>query len=199
MRLLIDHAPSGPFQAIDRAVWLTAALTGLRKGELVALRWRDIDWAARRIRVRQNYVRGQFGTPKSRRSTRSVPMADQVGGVLDQLSKVSHFAAPDDLVFAHPVTGQPLAKANMSRRLRKALEAAGLEPHRFHDLRHTFGTRMAAVGTPLRTLQEWMGHRDIATTQRYADYMPGEGEADLVATAFSNRGCNTVATLGGLS
>lgn len=55
----------------------------------------------------------------------------------------------------------------------------------FHDLRHTFGTRMAAVGVPMRTLQEWMGHRDIATTQRYADYAPGTHEAELVAAAFA--------------
>lgn len=196
VRLLIEHAPAGIFQALDRVAWLTAAMTGLRKGELVALRWRDIDWTASRIRVRQNYVRGQFGSPKSRRSTRSVSMADEVGGELDRLSKASRFTGSDDLVFAHPMTGGPLAKANMSRRFAKALKVAGLEPHRFHDLRHTFGTRMAAVGTPLRTLQEWTGHRDIATTQRYADYMPGTGEADLIAAAFApdDRGDN-VATI----
>jgi integrase len=105
VRLAIDHAPAGVFQALDRAMWLTAAMTGLRKGELVALRWRDVDWAASRIRVRQNYVRGEFGSPKSRRSTRSVPMADAVGGELDRLSKASRFTTPDDLVFAHPATG----------------------------------------------------------------------------------------------
>ncbi len=43
---------------------------------------------------------------------------------------------------------------------------------RFHDLRHTFGTRMAAAGVPMRTLQEWMGHRDFKTTMIYADYAP---------------------------
>jgi integrase len=43
---------------------------------------------------------------------------------------------------------------------------------RFHDLRHTFGTRMAAAGVPMRTLQEWMGHRDLKTTLIYADYAP---------------------------
>jgi integrase len=195
VQLLIDHAPAGLFQTLDRAAWLTAAMTGLRKGEIVALRWRDIDWGASRVRVRQNYVRGQFGTPKSRRSTRSVPMADQVGGELDRLSKTSRFTGPDDLVFAHPVTGGTLAKANMSRRFQKALKAAELEQHRFHDLRHTFGTRMAAVGTPLRTLQEWMGHRDIATTQRYADYCPGSGEADLIAKAFTTERGDIVATI----
>ena len=59
--------------------------------------------------------------------------------------------------------------------MRKALKAAKLdESHRFHDLRHTFGTRMAAAGVPMRTLQEWMGHRDLATTQLYADYAPSD-------------------------
>jgi integrase len=196
VRLLIDHAPRGMFREIDRAMWLTAAMTGLRKGELVALRWRDIDWTASRIRVRQNFVRGEFGSPKSKRSTRSVPMADDVGGVLDRLSQGSRHTAPDDLVFAHPATGGPLTKANITRRLRTALRAAGLdEAHVFHDLRHTFGTRVAAVGTPMRTLQEWMGHRDIGTTQRYADYAPSGGEAGLIAAAFARpgrRGTNEV-------
>ena len=70
--------------------------------------------------------------------------------------------------------------------MRKALEAAGLDTtHVFHDLRHTFGTRMAAEGVPMRTLQEWMGHRDIATTQRYADYAPRHDERRLVQAAFA--------------
>jgi integrase len=175
----------GIFTAIDRALILTAAMTGLRKGELLALRWRDVDWAAARIRVRQNWVRGEFGTPKSKRSTRSVPMADEVGGELERLFKRSRFQADGDLVFAHPAGGGPLPKANVTRRFRKALKTAGLDDsHRFHDLRHTFGTRMAAAGVPMRTLQEWMGHRDLATTQIYADYSPSGAEGELIARAF---------------
>jgi integrase len=161
-------------------------MTGLRHGELIALRWRDVDWAAMRLRVRQNHVLGEFGTPKSKRSTRSVPMAAEVGGELDRLAK-RHCAEPppDALVFADRHTGGPLSKAANNRRFRKALKGAHLdETHRIHDLRHTFGTRMAAVGTPMRTLQEWMGHRDIATTQRYADYAPSAREAQLVEAAF---------------
>jgi integrase len=86
--------------ARDRQAWLTAAMTELHKGELVARRWRDIDWVASRIRVRHNY-RDEFGSPKSKRSTRSVPMADAAGGEFDRLSKTSRYAGPDDLVFAH--------------------------------------------------------------------------------------------------
>jgi integrase len=182
---LVANARPGTFCAIDRALYLTAAMTGLRKGELIALRWRDVDWAAGRIRVRQNYVRGEFGTPKSKRSTRSVPMADEVGGELERLFQRSRWQGDGDLVFAHPASGEPLPKANVTRRMRAALRAAGLdESHRFHDLRHTFGTRMAAAGAPMRTVQEWLGHRDLATTQRYADYAPSSGEAAMVAAAF---------------
>ena len=114
-------------------------------------------------------------------------MADEVAGELERLFQRSRWQGDDELVFAHPQTGGPLTKANITRRMRAALKAAGLDTsHRFHDLRHTFGTRMAAVGTPLRTLQEWLGHRDLATTQRYADYAPSSGEADLVAVAFGS-------------
>ncbi len=182
---LARAAVAGSYQAIDRAFYITAAMTGLRHGELIALRWRDVDRSVMRVRVRQNYVLGEYGTPKSRRSTRSVPMAAEVGGELDRLFEVSSRRAEDDLVFADPHPGEPLSKAANNRRFRKALTAARLdESHRIHDLRHTFGTRMAAVGTPMRTLQEWMGHRDIATTQRYADYAPSTREAELIAAAF---------------
>jgi integrase len=74
----------------------------------------------------------------------------------------------------------------VTRRMRAALRAAGLDSsHRFHDLRHTFGTRMAAAGVSVRTLMEWMGHRDLQTTLLYADFAPGDYEARLVAGAFT--------------
>lgn len=192
---LATNAAPGPYEAIDRALYLTAAMTGLRQGELVALRWRDVDWIAGRVRVRQNYVLGEFGTPKSRRSTRSVPMADAVAGELDRLHQARGEPDDDALVFADPHTAGPMNNAAILRRYRKALRAARLDPsHRFHDLRHTFGTRMAAAGVPMRTLQEWMGHRDISTTQRYADYAPSAQEAALVAAAFGrgNNGGNNL-------
>jgi integrase len=187
VQALADAAVEGTYQRIDRALYLTAAMTGLRQGELVALRWRDVDWTAGRIRVRQNYVLGEFGTPKSRRSTRSVPMADALAGELDRLRQTSSWRADGDLVFADPDAGAPLNKAAILRRYRRALKVARLdECHRFHDLRHTFGTRMAGAGTPMRTLQEWMGHRDIETTQRYADYAPSPHEAMFVEAAFGS-------------
>jgi integrase len=92
---------------VDGALYLTAAMTGLRQGELLGLRWRDVDWPAQKIRVVRPYVRGKFRTPKSRTSSRAVPMADHVGQQLELLFQASAYQAEDDLVFGHPHTGHP--------------------------------------------------------------------------------------------
>ena len=75
--------------------------------------------------------------------------------------------------------------SELVRRVKRALRAGGVRQVRFHDLRHTFGTRMAAAGVPMRTLQDWMGHRDFKTTLIYADYAPSGHEVGLVERAFS--------------
>lgn len=183
---LVHAAVEGDFHALDRALYLTAATSGLRQGELIALTWGDVDWTAQRIRVRRNHVLGEFDTPKSRRGSRSVPMTRRLAGELDRLAQTTRWAEDDDLVFGDPRTGEPLARGQLMRRYRKALVAAHLDPvTRFHDLRHTFGTAMAGAGVPMRTLQEWMGHRDISTTQRYADYAPNPHEVAMAEAAFA--------------
>lgn len=181
---LLSAVPDNAYGRVQRAMYLTAVMTGMRQGELLALRWQDVDWTAQRIRVNRNYVRGQFGTPKSRRG-RSVPMADRLGGELDRLYQASAFQADDDLVFGNPQTGKPMNGHTLTRTFQAALKRAGVRQVRFHDLRHTFGTRMAAAGVPMRTLQEWMGHRDFKTTLIYADYAPGAHEVELVNGAFA--------------
>lgn len=165
-------------------IYRTAGMTGLRQGELIGLRWRDVDWPASKIRVRQAYVRGEVTTPKSARSVRSVPMADELAGLLDRHHSASRWMADDHLVFAHPVLGRPLDRTKVRKRFKAALKAGGVREVRFHDLRHTFGTRMAGVGVPMRTLQEWMGHRDSKTTEIYADYQPSQREREWVEEAF---------------
>ena len=190
--LLVDAARPGAYQALDRAMYLTAAMTGARIGELQALDWRGVDFVHARIRVRRTWDRKAkvFTTPKSRRSERAIPMPDVVAGHLDRLYKDSAGQGDGDLVFADPATGEPLGHRRMYERLRSALKAAGLdETYGFHSLRHSYGTALAAKGVPMRTLQEWMGHRDIQTTQRYADYCPNPGERDAVEAAFA-RGTN---------
>jgi len=185
LEALLQGVPDGDLASTDRTLYLTAAMTGLRQAELRALRWRDIDWLAGRVRVRRTFVREEYGTPKSKRSSRSVPLADRVARELERHHGRSAYGSDDDLVFGHPHTGKPLERSRLLKRYKAALRAAGVREVRFHDLRHTFGTRMAAAGVPLRTLQEWMGHRDFKTTLIYADYQPSPAEAELVERAFA--------------
>jgi integrase len=167
-------------------------MAGLRQGELVALRWRDIDWTAGVVRVRRNYTRGEWGTPKSRRSSRAVPLADRAAAELERHFQRSAYRADEQLVFCHPHTVNPYDASKLRERFYAAMKAAGMA-HRcgpkggitFHSLRHAFGTRMAAVGVPMRTLQEWMGHRDFTTTLVYADFAPDPaGGAAFAERAF---------------
>lgn len=90
-----------------------------------------------------------------------------------------------ELVFPDPLKAKPLDKAAILRRFRKALTAAKLGKHTFQDLRHTFGTAMAAAGMPMRTLRDWMSHADIRTTMLLSHYAPRARDAELVALAFS--------------
>jgi len=124
----------------DGAIFLTAAFTGLRRGELLALRWRDVDFAGQVIRVRASYAEGQLTTPKSGK-VRSVPMEPDVAKALAGLSERGVGTGDDDLVFAGP-GGTFLDGRGLRRRYLTAIRRADLRRLRFHDLRHTFGTRM---------------------------------------------------------
>ena len=183
-------APPNPPDVLGpvlRVLVLTAAMTGLRQSELLGLRWRDIDWGTQRIRVRNTFVRGEHSTEgKSELSTRrSVPMASRLARELDLWSKRTLYRGDDELVFAHPLKGSPLDRTKVSRRFKAACVDAGVRPVRFHDLRHTFATRLAAAGTPIRTIQEFLGHADFKTTQIYAHYSPSEREVQIVDDAFA--------------
>jgi len=174
----------------DAAIFLTAAFTGLRLGELLALRWRDVDFTGATIRVRASYALGALTTPKSGKM-RSVPMAPDVAEALSRLGAREHWVGEDDLVFCGEAGGY-LDGSALRRRYRTALAAAGLRSLRFHDLRHTFGTRMIAKAD-VRRVQEWMGYADIQTTMKYLHYAPRADDARLVAAAFATEDPATLA------
>src|SRR4051795_3014589 len=168
---VVRAVPDDELGLVERPLYVCAAMTGLRQGELIGLRWCDVDWIAGRVRVAESYTRGAFDSPKSHRG-RSVPMSDQLAGELERHFQRTRWRGERDLVFAHPLTGHVLDASKLRKRFRRAVAAAGVEDLTFHELRHTFGTRMAAAGAPLRSIQAWMGHADASTTEIYAHYAP---------------------------
>ncbi len=165
----------------DGALYITAAFTGLRQGELLALRWRDIDWSLQRIQVRRNYTYGQEKTPKSGR-VRSAPMVDEVMVALDELSRREHFTGPADLVFCSEI-GEHLNHWSLRRRFYADLERAQLPRIHFHDLRHCFAS-IAVKKLPLSTVQGYLGHAHISTTMRYIHHAPAAKDVALLSEAL---------------
>lgn len=166
----------------DGAIFLTAALTGLRRGELIALRWRDVDFERSAIRVSGSYANGELTTPKSGHG-RVVPMVPEVGEALARLSQRGSLLADDDLVFPGEF-GTYLDGSALRRRFVAACSCAGLRPIRFHDLRHTFGTLAVRGAESIVELQAWLGHAEVRTTMRYTHYREQQGAAERLAKAF---------------
>ena len=166
----------------DAAIFHTAAFAGLRMGELLALRWRDVDFTRRTIHVRENWTQGETTTPKGG-TERAVPMAEEVAERLARLGQREHFTADDDLVFC-TARGQHVGYKALKERYRAALRAAGLrEDFRFHNLRHTFGSTVIRHADS-REVMEWMGHADLTTTRRYLAFVDREDAAKRVSEAF---------------
>jgi integrase len=160
----------------DACLFTVAAFTGLRLGELLALRWGDLDFSRRLLHVRASYRLGAIGPPKSG-LVRSVPLIDQTIEALERLSRREHYTSAQDLVFASDAGGFIDGSA-LRKRFYVALEDAGVgdlrakrDPITFHDLRHTFGT-LAVQAFPLSDVRAYMGHSDIQTTMIYVHHVP---------------------------
>jgi integrase len=133
-----------------------AAYSGLRMGELLALRWRDVDWNGSALTISRALSSGVEGTTKTGR-VRRVPLADQAAAALDRLSQRQDFVTLDDYVFCN-VLGRSLDPSALRRRYKRARDTAGLRPLRWHDLRHTFGSVLVAGGVDLVSIKDAMGH-----------------------------------------
>lgn len=166
----------------DRAVFLTAAMTGLRRGELMALRWRDVDFAGDSIHVRANYSFGELVTPKSGK-VRTVPMVPDVAKALANLKNRELLKQKDDPVFLS-ANGGHMDGAVLRRRYAGAVKRAGLRHLPFHSLRHYFGST-AVKRASLVQVQAWMGHSHIQTTARYLHAKSQANDAVLLAQAFA--------------
>jgi len=152
-----------------RRMTVVALSTGLRRGELLGLRWQNVDLLERRLIVRQQYVRNEITTPKSKAGRRSVALGPVAANALEEHWKASDHRADDSIVFCHPALGTPLDPSKLSKYARKALTKAKV-PDTFrpwHGLRHTALTETAAAGVPGMFVQAKAGHAHGSTTERY--------------------------------
>jgi integrase len=129
--------------------------SGLRKGELLSLKWGDADLKNRMLRIE----RSKNG------DRRDVPMSDRVWEVFQEIPR----RLDTPYVFAI-LDGTP--QADLKTAWGKALERSGIENFHFHDLRHTFASTLVMAGVDIRTVQTLLGHRDITMTMRYAHLSP---------------------------
>lgn len=166
------------------ALFSVALSLGLRQGEALGLRWRDIDFEARTLRV--NYaiqrIEGklQMVEPKTEGSRRALPLTETILSALrnhrsrqleERLLLGSHWQETG-LVFTSTI-GTPLDHRNVVRKFHALLEKAKLPRFRFHDLRHSCASLLIAQGVPARTVMEILGHSQISLTMNtYAHVMP---------------------------
>jgi integrase len=155
IRYLSDDEEVRLLEALNNCTWLQnivifALHTGMRRGEIFNLQWFDVDMMRQAIKVRYT---------KSGKD-RTIPMNQTVRGLLEGLPKTSSY------IFPSPKTGKRMI--DLKRKFDEARKKAEIVNLRFHDLRHTFATRMANAGVDIFTLAELLGHSDIRITKRYA-------------------------------
>ena len=131
--------------------------TGLRRGELLGLKWTDIDWKNGIIKVRRQVARvdGQIveAPLKTKNSYRAVSISPQAIEVLREQKRKTN----DTYVFPSP-NGGPISPDSVNNMLKRVLERAGIPKVRFHDLRHTFATIALQNGVDIKTVSGMLGH-----------------------------------------
>jgi integrase len=157
-----------------RVVFVTVMGTGMRRGEILGLRWRNVflaDPDGAQIRVAETWVRDAVDTPKSEAGERTIAVGGRVASELFEHRGRTEYAGEDHFVFCHPAKGSVLDSKRYAETYRAALKRAKIERkvRPFHDGRHTHITNAAASGMSPAALQAQAGHSDYGTTQRYID------------------------------
>ena len=134
---------------------IVALNTGMRRGEILNLKWENVDTNQRLI-----YIMGSKSGEK-----REIP----INNLLLELLKRLRRSSKSDYVFSHK-DGSPFGKVDKS--FRSACKRAGIKDLRFHDLRHTFASHLVMSGVDLKTIQELLGHKSLEMTLRYAHLSP---------------------------
>ena len=191
------------------AIWLLAMHTQMRQGELIALRWQDVDLVRGVVVVRQTRTRDAtgkqaFGDPKSLHGRRSITLGAETiaalrahrTGQLERRLRLGPVWSDDDAVFDRG-DGRPVAVRTLHTRFKRLLVEAGVPEIRFHDLRHTGATLMIASGVPAKVVSERLGHANISITLGlYAHVQEGmqRDAADRLEEMFQPARDQTVTT-----
>jgi integrase len=189
-RRLLDAAAEDRLEAL----YVLAVHTGMRQGEMLALRWQDVDIENAVLSVRRTLTRRggkvAFGEPKTKKSRRSIRLTPQAVDALrahlerqlrDMEILGDHYQ-DQGLIFTTD-TGAPINPSNLRQRsFTPLLKRAGLPHMRFHDLRHTCATLLLSRGVHPKFVQELLGHATIAITlDTYSHVMPSMGDATAKA------------------
>jgi integrase len=141
-----------------------ALLTGVRRGELFALRWRAVDLAANQLAVREAVYEGTFGTPKTAAGLRALPLSEGAAALLTAWQKTAKRQTPDDLVFS-TWSGKPISPNNVLRRwVFPACQTLGLPNATWLTFRRTYSSWAHEKGVPGKVVAELMGHAKVDTT-----------------------------------
>jgi integrase len=177
MNQFLQHLIGNPYYPL----FYTALFTGMRRSELLGLRWGDMDLLMCQLSVRRTLQRKEDGSyyftdVKSKKSKRTIDLTPSTVDVLRRHCANSAFSKPDDLVFA--VKGEPMRPNTITRAWQSACSASGVKVIRFHDSRHTHATLLLKQGVHPKIVQERLGHSTIAITlDTYSHVIPGLGKA----------------------
>ena len=178
----------------NEALFRLLALTGMRRGEAIGLRWSDVDLRFGHVSIRQavTVVDGKeiIDAPKTRRSRRTIDIDADTAALLeahrktqsDALARVDLTAAFDDRVFANDV-GEPMRPDSVGQAFHRLVDKAGVPVIRLHDLRHTHASHLLAAGINVKVVSERLGHASVSfTLDTYGHVMPGQ-QAEAAAAA----------------
>ena len=154
----------------------TAINTGMRKGELLALRWKDINFKENQIKVKHSLYKGKLTTPKSKSSNRSITMSTSLKKILLEL-KLENSGKNETFVFTNSKKGMLDSKNIINRFFKPLIKKASIGHVRFHDLRHTFASQLIVNGIDIKYIQTQLGHASTRMTlDTYGHLLPDSNE-----------------------
>lgn len=165
------------------ALFALAITTGMRRGELLALRWSDVDFEAAEIHIQRtvqyvNHDGYKVHEPKTRGSRRTVMLPRDTVRILRE-HRMRQLEENASALLFPGTTGSFRAAHGVNMALKRALTKAGLPEIRFHDLRHTAATLLLRSGASLKSVQKTLGHSNIQTTMRYLHVLSDMAEEDM--------------------